>query len=391
MAESALSMLGNTFSIPALIRTIKDVIHHQPTTSIRIQAKTGEHWWLDFNEGQLLWAGGGHHRFRRWQRLLRQTCSDIQPSQVKLRETNTSDHWEYFALSMLVQRQQLGQDMASTIIEQTILEVLFDIFHSIDSLEQITQTTNNLSQFVQPRSNSSLFYRAGADLQVWQTTNLGHASPNLAPVIIDTLRLQQSTQPRTYQVLQQFLQGKHSLRELGPIMGHDLTTLGRILEGYIESDTIVLNPIDDLSAPYAALDLKAPFQVAKDLPLIVCIDDSTKISYLMEETLRTAGYRCISVQDSVQALVQIIRHKPQMIFLSSNMPIANGYEICKQVRRAKAFSQTPIVILLDNDSFMERARAKSVGATTSMAKPITPSRVIDVVRRELAAVQKDLN
>ncbi len=388
MAEIALRMLSNRFSIPALIRTINDVIQNEPTSSIQIQANSGEHWWLDFYEAQLLWAGGGSHRFRRWQRLLRQVCPEVQPSQVKLREPNIFEHWEYFALSVLLQRQQIDQDMIFDIVQKTLLEVLFDIFHSIENLDQIIQTTHNLSPITQPISNSSLFYQAGADLQSWKTTNLNYASPNLAPVIIDTVRLQKSTQPRTYQVLRQFLQGKHSLRTLSLIMEHDMIALGRMLEGYIESDTVALNPIADLSAPYTDQETKVPFQAVKDLPLIFCIDDSPKVSYLMEETLSTAGYRCISLQDSVQALVQIIRHKPQMIFLSSNMPIANGFEICKQIRRAKAFCRTPIVILLDNDSFMERARAKSAGATTAMVKPITPSKVIDIVKRELAALKK---
>lgn len=384
MVESALSMLGDAFSIPAFIRTIKDVTQDQPNSSIHIQANSGESWWLDFYDGQLLWASGGNHRFRRWQRLLRQTCTTIQPSQVKLREPGIFNHWEYLALSFLLQRQQIDQGMAANIIQQTLLEVLFDIFHNIDRLSQITIASNDRSPLIKSASSSSLFYQAGADLQAWQTTHLGNQSPNLSPVIVDTHRLQKSTQPRTYQVLRQFLRGRQSLRELSLIMGHDLTALGRMLEGFIKSGIVTLNSTVDLSTPYAASESEASPQVTKNSPLIFCIDDSSQVNYLIEETLHTAGYHCISLQDSVPALVQIIRHKPQMIFLGATMPIANGYEICKQIRRAKAFCHTPIIILLDNDSFMARAQAKSAGATAVIVKPIVPSKLIDIVKQELA-------
>ncbi|MGD1949915.1 MAG: response regulator [Leptolyngbyaceae cyanobacterium] len=385
MAESDLSrlILSTPVSIPSLIRTIQDCIQSQSSSTLYLKTKSGECWWLTFYEGQLLWASGGNHRFRRWQRLLRQTCPNVLPTQTRLRETNLFEHWEYFALSILLQRQQIDHAEATTIIQTELLEVSFDIFQAVDSLHQILQTTHTLSPLTQPVSSSSLFYQAGTNLKAWQATGLGYASPDLAPVVIDTLRLQKSTQPRTYQVLRQLFQGKHSLRELATIMGHDLTVLGRMLEGYVRSETVALKPIADLSAPCAESDQQTTLQEEKDLPLVFCIDESPQVGYLMVETLQIAGYRCISLQDSVQALVQIIRHKPHLIFLSATMPIANGYEICKQIRRAKAFCNTPIVILLDTGSFMERAQAKAAGATTSIVKPINPSKVMDVVEREL--------
>ena len=158
--------------------------------------------------------------------------------------------------------------------------------------------------------------------------------------------------------------------------------------GYIERGIITLRPIDDLPSPYASLGQKVPLQVAKKLPLIFCIDDSPQVGYLMEEALRPAGYRCTSIQDSIHALAQVIRHKPDMIFLDLIMPVANGYEICKQIRRVRAFRKTPIVILTGNDGLVDRMRAKAVGATDFMSKPVDPVKVLEVVRSQLAALEE---
>lgn len=394
MTESVLHILPleHGFSVATLIKTIKAIIQAQTNGHIHLKTITGEQWWLDFRVGRLLWAGGGQHRFRRWQRLLQANCSDLQPSEVRLRESEIFDHWEYVALSVLMRRQQMTREVAIAIIQATLSEVLFDICQAIDTITQVAHSTDHQARLCEPMaivSSTALFYRVRTDLQSWQNSELDNASPNLAPMIVDADRLKRCTQPRTYQILTRLLHGTRSLRELSQITGHEVSSLGCMISAYVERGIVALNPTEDLPTPYAAVVQKSPPKVAKKLPLIVCVDDSPQVGYLMEEALRPAGYRCISIQDSVQALGRIIRHKPSMIFLDLVMPVANGYEICKQIRRVKTFRKTPIVILTGNDGIVDRMRAKAIGATDFMAKPVDPIKVIEVVRAQLANVEGD--
>ncbi|MEA5463989.1 response regulator [Leptothoe sp. PORK10 BA2] len=395
MTESVLNVmpLEKGFSVATLIKAVKVIIQTQTNGYIQLKTIAGEEWWLDFRVGQLLWAGGGQHRFRRWQRLLKIHCPDLPPSEVRLREAELFDNWEYVALSMLVRRQQLHREIAIAIIQSTLSEVLFDVCQAVGNLSQVAHTTDRQSRLAQPLalfSSTSLFYSVKTELEAWQETALGKLSPNLSPLIIDNQRLKQCTQPRTYQILKQLLHGNRSLRELSQMTGRELPAFSRMLARYIERGIATLNPIDDLASPYAPMAQKVPLQVAKKLPLIFCIDDSPQVGYLMEEALRPAGYRCISIQDSIQALAQIIRHRPDMIFLDLIMPVANGYEICKQVRRVKAFQKIPIVILTGNDGLVDRMRAKAVGATDFMAKPVDPIKVIEMVRLQLAKLDHEV-
>lgn len=392
MTESVLNLLPleTDFSVATLIKTIKAIIQTQTNGYIHLKTITGEQWWLDFRVGRLLWAGGGQHRFRRWQRLLQTHCPDLQPNEIRLRESDISDmsdHWEYTVLSVLLRRQQMTREVAIAIIQATLAEVLFDICQAIGDITQIAHSTDHQPRLIEPMailSSTALFYRVRTDLQSWQNAELNGASPNLAPVIIDAERLKQCTQPRTYQILKRLLHGTRSLRELSQITGHEVSSLGCMISAYVDRGIVALHRINDLPSPSATTVSKVPLQAAKKLPLIFCIDDSPQVGYLMEEALRPAGYRCISIQDSIQALAQTIRHKPSLIFLDLVMPVANGYEICKQIRRVKAFQKTPIVILTGNDGIIDRMRAKAVGATDFMTKPIDPIKVIEVVRCQLA-------
>ena len=101
----------------------------------------------------------------------------------------------------------------------------------------------------------------------------------------------------------------------------------------------------------------------------------------MERILTEAGYRFIGIQDSVQALPTLLEQKPSLIFLDLVMPIANGYEICAQIRRVSTFKDVPIVILTSNDGIIDRVRAKFVGSSGFLSKPVNADWVLTVTRK----------
>ena len=113
------------------------------------------------------------------------------------------------------------------------------------------------------------------------------------------------------------------------------------------------------------------------------MDDSPQVCKMLEEIMTSYGLRFIKIQDAVQALPIIIQEKPDLIFLDLIMPIASGYEICTQLRRISAFAETPVIILTGNDGLVDRVRAKVVGSTDFISKPIVADRVMNVVRKYL--------
>jgi two-component system, chemotaxis family, response regulator PixG len=101
----------------------------------------------------------------------------------------------------------------------------------------------------------------------------------------------------------------------------------------------------------------------------------------MERILTEAGYGFVGIQDSIQALPTLIERKPSLIFLDLVMPVANGYEICAQIRRVSQFKDIPIVILTSNDGIIDRVRAKMVGSSGFLAKPVDADKVLAIARR----------
>ncbi|NES25026.1 MAG: response regulator, partial [Symploca sp. SIO3E6] len=81
----------------------------------------------------------------------------------------------------------------------------------------------------------------------------------------------------------------------------------------------------------------------------------------------------------------LLEHKPELIFLDLVMPIANGYEICAQIRRVSAFQEIPVIIITSSDGIVDRVRAKVVGSSGFLTKPIEQEKVLHILHRYLPA------
>ncbi len=121
-------------------------------------------------------------------------------------------------------------------------------------------------------------------------------------------------------------------------------------------------------------------------PLVLCVDDSTQIAYMVELMVKPAGYRFMSVQDPVDALSMILRSKPDVILLDLIMPMVYGHEICTQLRRSPLFKTTPIIMITSNPNIIDKA-VKGSGATDYLIKPFDAAKLLHIIQRYLPAPQ----
>ncbi len=116
---------------------------------------------------------------------------------------------------------------------------------------------------------------------------------------------------------------------------------------------------------------------------IVCIDDSPTILKLIDSYLQDESFNVLMIGDPVRALMQVVRHKPDLILLDVEMPHLDGYEFCSLLRRHPAFKATPIVMVTSNSGFLDRARAKLAGSSGYLTKPFTQSELLKIVFKHL--------
>lgn len=386
-------MTANASTTNSLINQIEICQQKQFTGRLHIIADQHRQWILYFCLGRLIWATGGVHLIKRWQRLLNQYCPQINSQ--KYLPTSRRDLDEYQILIELVKKQEIKGDEAVRVIRNTVTEILFDLLQQ-EKVSQLTftKTSQNVSNASLTLLNPqhALAYAKQAWEQ-WCKAGLEDISPNAAVLLRQSEQLQKHTSAPVYQTLIKIVDGERTLRDLAVSMKQDLLLVTRLLSPYIRQGIMELIKVGDLLPP-AGQQLNTPVNrlspkvtVKPQAPLIACIDDSKIMGQLMKHILTTAGYRFVGINDAIEALPVLLESQPDLIFLDLMMPIANGYEVCSQIRRISRFKNIPVIILTGNDGIVDRVRAKIVGSSEFLSKPIKPEQVLAVVRKYLPLPQ----
>jgi two-component system, chemotaxis family, response regulator PixG len=374
----------------SLSNQLEICIQMQFTGRLDLQASDGQYWSLYFCLGRLVWVTGGLNGLRRWRRLLLQHCPQMQNQAAFLSEVQTSRGQGYALLLQWAKQQQITGEQAVSVIRTNVLEVLFDILQHerAGQLKCMTVPQDVLDAsltLINPRQALS---QAQQEWAAWSSAGIGSLSPNISPVLCSIEQLRQQTSAQVYQALTRVIDGERTLRDVALMLHQDLLLLTRTLIAYVRKGLVELVQVPDLLPPRLVVNVDQSDQGRsptsnQSAPLVVCIDDSPMEQRLMERILVENGYRSIAIQDPVQALPILLEERPDFIFLDLVMPIASGYEICTQIRRISQFKDVPIVILTGNDGIIDRVRAKLVGSTDFLGKPVDAERVLATLKKYL--------
>jgi len=354
-----------------------------------IKSSLSQEWIVYFFLGRILYASGGIHSVRRWFRYLKLHCPQADIQQLKLSavlsnaSSNSDNCWECHLLNAGVEKQQIIREQAGKMIAAIVAEVMFDITQVAHVTYQNKPDNTALPQLVL-LDPGQIISEVQQVWQLWQQAKIADRSPNKAAVINQPEQLQQQVSPAVYQNLTKLLDGQRTLRDLSVIMNRDAKDVVCSLLPYIQAGLVELIDIPDLAPPVAPVAPTTPPSTPSGKgPLIACIDDSPLVCQSMEQILTANGYRFFAVQDSLRAIAGLLGRKPDLIFLDLVMPNTNGYEICSQLRKVSAFRVTPIIILTGNDGIIDRVRAKIVGASDFLSKPVDAETVLSVTAKHL--------
>jgi len=118
---------------------------------------------------------------------------------------------------------------------------------------------------------------------------------------------------------------------------------------------------------------------------VLVIDDSPTIRRTAELYLSEAGCEVLVAEDGFDALVQIVDHQPDVIFVDIMMPRLDGYQTCALIKRHPKFAATPVFMLSSKDGLFDRARGRLSGSDLYVTKPFTREILLKAVFDHVAA------
>src|SRR5688572_13027040 len=105
---------------------------------------------------------------------------------------------------------------------------------------------------------------------------------------------------------------------------------------------------------------------------ILVADDTDSIRALFQKLLTADGHDVLAVEDGLEALDAVSRHRPDVILLDVGMPGMDGIEVCRRLKSDPATRLTPVVLVTGLSDLSDRIKGIEAGADDFLSKPVHP-------------------
>jgi DNA-binding response OmpR family regulator len=78
------------------------------------------------------------------------------------------------------------------------------------------------------------------------------------------------------------------------------------------------------------------------MAIMLIADDNRQITSILEEYAKKEGYEVKIAYDGRQALEAFEKHKPDVVLLDVMMPMIDGFEVCRRIRKV---SNVPVIMI----------------------------------------------
>lgn len=124
---------------------------------------------------------------------------------------------------------------------------------------------------------------------------------------------------------------------------------------------------------------------------LMIIEDSQIIREELKSLLTRYGYNVIACENFENILEDIEKERPELILLDINLPVYDGFHICREVRKTL---NIPIIIVTSRDSEIDELMSMNLGADDFITKPyntqILLARISAVLKRTYTDVSSDV-
>ncbi|MBG1270344.1 response regulator [Nostoc sp. WHI] len=342
--------------------------------AIRYHSKQ-KSWFVFFLNGEIIYCQEGESSLSRINDYLRYYRVETRLADQQVAELSSTDASEYAYLWALLEQNIITPKIAGNIIHGLVHETLFDLL-SLHQGNFIFYQDAPLAPQLNTLEIAPFVTKIRKQVQEWKQLYPHIQSPEQLPVLSDKAQLHSSLPAATVSKLQHWADGKTSLRQLARYLNRDILTVAKAIYPYVQQSwlQLVYSVTTNPDTHTENWDLEGKYKGR-----IVCIDDAIAIGETINSILKAQGYEAIALTNPLEALNLVFQLKPDLILCDIAMPELEGYEVCAMLRHSTAFRLLPIIMLTGKDGFLDRVKARMVGATDYLTKPFTDTELLMLV------------
>ena len=124
------------------------------------------------------------------------------------------------------------------------------------------------------------------------------------------------------------------------------------------------------------------------MPKILIVDDLASERLLLRSFLATrGGLEIIEATDGETASAMARDAQPDLIFLDIVLPKADGFQVCRRLKKDPATANIPVVLVSSKTQDSDRFWGLKQGAVDYLFKPLEMGLVLAAVERHLGVTR----
>ncbi len=123
---------------------------------------------------------------------------------------------------------------------------------------------------------------------------------------------------------------------------------------------------------------------------ILIIDDHPETRSIIGHVLKQKGYHIVTAENGLEGISVAERELPHIVLCDYMMPVMDGVEAVKNLRKNEAFDKVPIIMFTAVDDPQQKLAAFDAGADDYLNKPTEPPELIDRVQILLQSAYGDM-
>lgn len=120
-------------------------------------------------------------------------------------------------------------------------------------------------------------------------------------------------------------------------------------------------------------------------PILIVDDEPHNLAAL--EHILSPDHVLVFARHGVEALAAIQKHHPCLVLLDIDMPVMNGYDVCRALKANPATDNIPVIFISGKSTVGDETKGFEVGAVDYIVKPVSPAIVRARVRTHLSLVR----
>jgi two-component system, cell cycle response regulator DivK len=116
---------------------------------------------------------------------------------------------------------------------------------------------------------------------------------------------------------------------------------------------------------------------------VLLVEDNPHNRKIFSGMLTHSGFRVVEAVDGFDAMSKLAAEKPHLVLMDLSIPGIDGWECTRRIKGDPATKDLPVIALTAHAMRGDEERAREAGCDGYLSKPVSPKRVVEVVKKYL--------